>query len=199
MCDRPILIDNPYLGLSHIGYNYLHDTTSLKIPVPCGNCPTCIALRQSYFVQRTQMEALDNHLFMATFTYRQSMIPRKKVNGYTLYYPDFTDVQKMFKRLRNRGLKFSYMVTSEYGGSNHRPHFHAIISVPKGQNDSFYDIKNLEHSLSDLFLGEWRRNYGTDKVPKYKSLCQLVINHYGRTYDFHHVDSSASQAGEGAI
>ena len=136
---------------------------------------------------------------MMTLTYRQSMIRYKVVNGRKLYYADFTDVQKMFKRLRNRGLKFRYMVVSEYGGNNHRPHFHAIISVPKGSKDTYHDILNLEYKLSNIFIGEWRRNYGSDKKPKYKPLCQLIISHRGRTYDFHYINSGLSKDGEADV
>ena len=199
MCDRPIMIDNPYLGLKHVGLNRFHDCTSSKIPVPCGHCHTCIALRQNYYIQRCQMESLGNHLFMMTLTYRQTQLRFKMVNGRKLYYADFTDVQKMFKRLRNRGLKFRYIVVSEYGGKNHRPHFHALISVPKQPKDTFHDVLNLERKLSDMFLGEWRRNYGSDKKPLYKSLCQLVITPYGRTYDFHYVNPSLTLHGEADV
>lgn len=199
MCDRPRLIDNPYLGLQKVGLNFLHDTTSLKIPVPCGYCPSCISLRQNYFVQRTQMESINNHLFMLTLTYRQSMIRYLDVNGRRLYYADFTDVQKMFKRLRNRGLKFSYHVISEYGGTNHRPHFHAIISVPKGSKDTFHDIMNLENKLQNMFAGEWRRNYGSDRKPIYKPLCQLIITPRGRTFDLHYINPALSKDGEADV
>lgn len=199
MCDRPILIDNPYLGLQNVGLNFLHDTTSLKIPVPCGNCPTCISLRQNYFVQRTQMEALNHHLFMLTLTYRQSMIRYLDVNGRRLYYADFTDVQKMFKRLRSRGLKFSYHLVSEYGGRNHRPHFHALLSFPKGPKDNFHDIMNLEYKLQNMFAGEWRRNYGSDRKPIYKPLCQLIISPRGRTFDLHYINPALSKDGEADV
>lgn len=61
-------------------FNFLHDCKSVKIAVPCGICPSCVALRQNYFVQRCQMEELDNHLFMATFTYNRKMIPSREDN-----------------------------------------------------------------------------------------------------------------------
>lgn len=199
MCDRPRLIDNPYLGLAHIGLNRFHDCTSLKLPVPCGNCPSCIALRQNYYIQRCQMEELNHHLFMVTLTYRQSMLRHLVVNGRKLYYADFTDLQKMFKRLRNRGFNFSYMAVNEYGGKHHRPHFHLLLSVPKNKDDTFHDCLNLEHRLQDLILGEWRRNYGSDKAPIYKDLCQLVISPYGRTFDLHYVNPSLTENGSSDV
>lgn len=199
MCDRPIFIDNPYKGLKHVGLNYLHDTKSLKLAVPCGNCPTCIALRQNYYIQRTQMESIGNHLFMLTLTYKDSMIRTINVNGRKLYYPDWTDVQKMFKRLRNRGLSFRYQVVSEYGSRHHRPHFHAIISVPKGPKDTYHDIKNLEEKLSNMFACEWKRNYGSDRKPIYKDLCCFVFSFKGRTFDLHWINPSATKEGESDV
>lgn len=123
MCDKPTLIENPYYGLSNVALNFLHDTTHKFLPVPCGHCRTCIALRQSYFIQRCQMECLDNDMWFFTITYQNSMLPRRVVNGRSIAYPDFTDVQKMFKRIRKRnffGASFRYFVVSEYGGEKHR-------------------------------------------------------------------------------
>ena len=199
MCIRPILIDNPYKGLKYVGLNRYHDTTSAYIPVPCGNCPSCIALRQSYFVQRCQMESLDCHLFMLTLTYSTPMIRSIDVNGRRLFYADWTDFQKMCKRLRNRGLKFRYLAVSEYGGNKHRPHFHAIISIPKGDKDTYHDILNLQYKFHDLFLGEWRRNYGSDSKPKYKDLCEKIFSFRGRTFDFHYIDPSSTDNGESDV
>lgn len=193
------MIDNPYLGLAKIGLNRYHDCTSLKLPVPCGNCPTCIALRQSYFVQRCQMMSINHHLFMVTLTYRQSMIRYLTVNGRKLYYADFTDIQNMFKRLNNRGYKCSYFCVSEYGSDHHRPHFHMIIALPKSPKYDYLDILNLEEKWSNLIIGEWRRNYGSKRKPIYKQLCQLVFTDKGRTYDFHYVNPSLTDAGEGDV
>lgn len=190
------MIDNPYLGLEKVGLNRLHDTHSLKIPVPCGNCSTCIALRQNYYVQRCQMESIGNHLFFFTLTYKNDMLPRRIVNDRLLYYPDFSDVQKMFKRLRNEGLKFSYLVVSEYGSNKHRPHFHGILSVPKCKNDNYHDIMNLEHFWHHRLFKEWRRNYGTDSHPDYQPLSEYIRTPFGSTYDCHYIHPSSSAKGE---
>lgn len=192
MCLSPIKIENPYRGLRNVGLNRFHDCSSAYLLVPCGNCSSCVALRQSYYVQRAQMESINHHLFMLTLTYNTHSLRYKVVNGRKLYYADFTDCQKMFKRLRNRGLKFSYMLVSEYGTERHRPHFHAIISVPKNKGDTYHDIMNWEYKLQDMFLGEWRRNYGSDTKPIYKPLCSLVVNHRGRNFDLHYIEPNAT-------
>lgn len=199
MCDSPRLISNPYKGLAQIGLNRFHDCTSAFIPVPCGYCSSCIALRQNYYIQRCQMEELNHHLFMVTLTYKSSMLRYLLVNGRKLYYADFTDVQKMIKRLRNRGLKLSYMAVSEYGGKHHRPHFHLLLSIPKNKNDTFIDCINLEYRLHKLVLSEWKRNYGSDRKPIYKELCKYVVTSKGRTFDLHYVNPTLTDNGSADV
>lgn len=199
MCSRPYFIDNPYYGLQNIGYNYLHDTIHAKIPVPCGICPSCIALKQSYFVQRCQMESLDNMLFMCTLTYSEDMIPFKIVNGFKLRYADFSDVQKMFKRIRKGnlfGMPFKYFCVSEYGGERHRPHFHLIFSFPRPAKVDYLDYLNFEKKFHDVVLSEWRRNVGTIRKPIYKPLCKYINTSRGRTFDFHYINPASTEAGE---
>lgn len=180
-------------------FNFLHDCKSVKIAVPCGICPSCVALRQNYFVQRCQMEELDNHLFMATFTYNRKMIPSREVNGRRLYYFDFSDFQKMIKRVRHYLPSFRYIVVSEYGGSNHRPHAHALFSFPKDVAPTYCEVINLESHLHDVFLREWSRNLGSKRKPIYEPLCTYVNNHKGRTFDFHYVNPSSTPAGESDV
>lgn len=197
MCLNPILIKNPYYGLTPCSLNKFHDCTSTHIPIPCGNCSVCVRLRQSYLVQRCQMETLSNHLFFCTLTYNETMIPRLKLGDYVLQYPDFTHVQKMFKRIRKSYdlLPFKYLVVSEYGGLRHRPHFHMIISYPKYSN-GYLDILNLERRLHDIFLKEWRVNLGSTRSPRYVPLCTYVNTRKGRTFDLHYINPRASSSGE---
>lgn len=202
MCDRPFLIPNPYRGLSKIGLNYLHDTISAFIRVPCRVCPSCLALRQSYFVQRCQMESLSNDLFFCTLTYSNDMLPMRVVNGRSLNYPDWTDVQKMMKRIRKYNLfgsSFRYFAVSEYGGLRHRSHFHLIFSLPKIEGESYASKLSRSLSYHDMILSQWSRNVGSNRNPIYKPLCNFVSNRKGRNFDFHLIDSSSTSAGEADV
>lgn len=184
------------------GFNYLHDCQSQKIPVPCGKCPQCVALKQNYFVQRCQMESFGNYLFFGTLTYNPASIRNIVVNGYKLDYADFTDVQKMFKRIRksNKFTRlFKYQVVSEYGGKRHRPHYHLLLSIPKFDTDDKWTPYNLEKIIHDSLLSEWRRNYGSTRLPIYKPLCDYVVTTKGRTFDLHYVRPSATSAGESDV
>lgn len=176
---------------------HLKDTTFQFIRVPCGHCPSCLALRQSYFVQRCQMESLDNDLYFGTLTYSNYTIPRININGYNITYADIKDVQNMFKRIRkNYNLpKFRYLVVSEFGGKKHRPHFHFLLSVPSSERASVAEKVSLSLKFHDIFLMEWRRNTGSTRKPIYIPLCNYVCNSRGRNFDLHYVNPSLSSNG----
>lgn len=197
MCLNPILIDNPYYHTAKVGHNKLHDTSSAFIPVPCGCCAECVRLRQMYIVQRTQMECINNHLFFATFTYKNKHLPTIQLNGYKLHYANFKHIQNMLKRIRkNYDLpKFSYLVASEYGGKSHRPHFHMLLSFPKSVQ-TYPELLSLEKKLHDIFLSEWSINVGTSRKPIYERLCDYIVTPRGRTFDFHYVNPRATTNGQ---
>lgn len=199
MCISPIQIKNPYLGLGHLGLNRLHDTVNTYINVPCGHCPACTSLRQSWINQRVQMESLDNYLFYGTLTYNEDMCPWVHIGDYNLRVPDMSDFTKMVKRLRNEGLKFSYIVVSEYGGKTYRPHYHFMLSFPKetitpnlsaGRFTLQMQLATFETTLYDKILSSWCRNVGSKRVPIYKPLL-TYFSKYGRhNYELHYAAPS---------
>lgn len=200
MCLNPIMIDNPYKGLKHVGLNRFHDCTSLKIPVPCGNCSVCVALKQSYFIQRTQMEQLHNFLFMLTLTYNRESLPVIDVNGYKYSYALWSDFQKMIRRIRKKKLTrpFKYFAVSEFGSEKHRIHFHAILSFPRLAGEDDFDAFRLEREYFKIFLNNWKRRVGgTNRKPIFQDLCTYIKLSNGKsTYDFHYIDPRRSKAGE---
>lgn len=185
MCLTPITIKNPYLGLGHLGVNFLHDCTSTTIQVPCGNCPSCIALKQMFILQRVQMESLRSHLFMFTLTYNDKSLMFAHCGEYHIPVPLYTDIRRMFKRIYNSGIRVRYFVCSEYGKLHFRPHFHGILAVEKTDED----VRLVEKRFSRLIRKEWRRNYGSKRKPIYRSLSTDVFKG-GRntTYDFHYIE-----------
>lgn len=185
MCLTPITIKNPYFGLGHLGVNYLRDTSSITIQVPCGSCPSCIALKQMFILQRVQMESLRSHIFMFTLTYNDSSLRRVRVGEYNIPVPVFSDVQNMFKRLRSKGYKFRYLVCSEYGRLHFRPHFHGLLAVEK--SDEHFSV--IERRFARLLRSEWRVNYGSKRVPIYSRLStDIYKNGRNTTFDFHYVE-----------
>lgn len=191
MCISPILIDNPYYRSGNTGVNFLKDTTSTKIEVPCGNCYQCIAMRQGFILQRVQMESLRSHLFMFTLTYNDDSLMYVDVGEYQIAIPYYLDIQNMFKRMRKSGLKFRYLVCSEYGKRRFRPHYHGILAVEK--DDRHYSL--IEQQFGRAMWKEWRRNYAAPppgkKVCKHPRYEPLFTPQYDRirctTFDFHYI------------
>lgn len=186
MCLSPIIIDNPRYQQGSVGLNYLFNTTDSKIQVPCGSCAQCTSLRQSFYLQRVQMESLRSHLFMFTLTYNDESLVYTDVGEYVLPYPVISDVQNLFKRLRRKGYSFRYSYVSEYGSKRHRPHFHGIFALDK----SVGTPQDLEVKFSRLISREWRRNYSDNSFsPDYRSLYTPVYKDCRcTTFDFHYIE-----------
>lgn len=165
----------------------LFDVTSEYIYVPCGHCPECVRSRQNDIIQRTNLESLESHLYFCTLTYNDEHLPildNPFRDGQSFAYADITHIQLLMKRLRNHGLKFRYLATSERGTKRGRPHFHIIFFFPKSIYKEPY---KLERELFYLVLNNWAVNVGTRKFPKYVPLCSYKVSRSGkRNYDLHY-------------
>lgn len=202
MCLSPILIQNKsryYRGrIDHD--SVLHDTTSQYIYVNCGVCPQCVRNKQQYLIQRVQLESLTNYIFFATFTYKDDVLPYIDVGDFRHYYADVHDFQNMIKRCRKRDewVINKYLYVTEYGGKNHRPHFHALFFVPKEVESkrNVFDPVDIENFLSRMFMDEWKRNIGSTRNPQYVPLSLFIkrMTSCGlqSPFDFHYVNPSLS-------
>lgn len=182
-CDCPILIPNPYYraDLSK-GLNFLHDCSSQYMRVPCGNCPSCVATKQMYLLQRFYMESLDSYVYFSTFTYDDSHLPTLTRNGYTFRYANFKHFTDMVKRIRKYDLftrPFSYFAVSELGSLRGRPHFHCLWFVPSYPQDSKMVPYNLEQTLYQTLFNQWKvRVSGSYKYPVYEPLFEFHSKYY---------------------
>lgn len=203
MCSSPITIPNPYykgLGVKtkvdelfvdpSTGFNRLHNTVDAFIQVPCGQCLQCISLRQSWINQRVQMESLRSELFMLTLTYNNESLPIINVGEYCFAFPEWKDIQNMFKRIRKHlSYPIRYIMVSEYS-KRRRPHFHGIIAIERDTIKDFYkgSVSLCERELSKLFLKEWRVKVGgSTRKPIYQSLFTYVRKGRKCNFDFHHI------------
>ena len=173
------------------------DTTAQYIPVPCGRCASCLALKQQYLVQRVQMEALSHDLYMGTLTYNNESLPIYEINEFRFAYPSIADWQKMIKMIRKHEdlPPFKYMLVSEYGGKRHRPHFHFILSFPSIDGNNLAERWSFASKLHDVFLKYWRRNYGSTRSPVWKPLTTYVCTRRKRNFDLHYLDPWSSDNG----
>jgi hypothetical protein len=85
--------------------------------VQCRKCDACIAARKRHWIGRLIAEqATATSVFFVTLTYG---------GGYE--NEDYSDVQKLFKRMRKAGHKFKYLCVGEYGGERGRAHWHVLF------------------------------------------------------------------------
>lgn len=209
MCLSPIYLRNPnwkYVrpskGMPAIYPHSPLNDDGFMIPVPCGVCKQCIALKSLYMVQRLQVEALHNHLFFGTLTYNNDMLPRYSVNGYNIPYADITDFQLMCKRISadlKFGVPFRYFAVSERGSERGRPHMHCIILIPKLYAHQDWQIINLERRIKFELLKNWQRNLGSSRSPHMVDLCtykeRIMYGKLYRNYDLHYVEPKLSSNG----
>lgn len=198
MCLTPIFIDNPNYGLKNYYSRRLKDTLSHRIAVPCGHCPTCLALKQNYQVQRFETESLDNDLWAVMLSYSNDALPTCIINGYKHRYADTRDIQLLIKRLRKydvfpKGTRYWFI--SERGGKHHRPHWHGMFSTPKIRGSTLAEIYSREKFYHDTILENWYTNKGSTRAPiKVPNL--IYYNKNGRrNYDFHYLDPKLTLMG----
>lgn len=185
------------------------DTESQYIEVPCGHCDECRKLRQIFFVQRVQMEALENHLFFCTITYNEKMIPKIGTStGHEIRCVDTRDIVKMFKRLRihnSFSRPFRYVGVTELGSKRGRPHAHILFFIPKEPGDTVAEMLELEHVMFNAVLKEWRRNTNgsRSRYADYEQCCtfirRVIRGKLRSTYDLHYVNPILTDGQEGDV
>lgn len=114
-CIYPRLIRVPSTPMFPRGQN---------LTVPCGQCMACrIARRREWTVRLMHELSTSGYtgLFL-TLTYAPEYVPE---NGSLQPY----DLQNFWKRMRKKynNLKIRYYAVGEYGDTNDRPHYHAIV------------------------------------------------------------------------
>lgn len=102
------------------------NTDLQRVPVPCGRCAPCKIRRVNSWVFRlTEEKKVSFSSHFVTLTYDTRTVPISQ-NGYMTL--DKEDFQRYMKRLRHLcSRKIRYYAVGEYGSTNHRPHYHAII------------------------------------------------------------------------
>lgn len=94
-----------------------------EMHVPCGKCVSCLIARSREWATRLVHECAEhNNSIFLTLTYNDENLP----HGHNV---SKDDIVKFVKRLRYylEPRKIKYFVTSEYGPTTLRPHYHAIL------------------------------------------------------------------------
>lgn len=182
----------------------LHDCESDYLNVPCGVCAECVAKRQMFLVQRVRVMSLDHYIFFCTLTYNNESLPVHVTSqGKYISYADIADVQRMIKRIRKNPIfdnrPMAYLFVSERGKERGRPHFHGLFFIRKFKSDDNLFTAQFETSLKRLLFKEWRRNYGSTRVPIWKPLfnyrTKSVAGKIYKNFDCHYVVPHSTENG----
>lgn len=203
MCVSPVLIPNPNYHNRTELIRQTADTENQYIRVPCGVCGECLMKRQSDIVQRCRCLSLDHYMFFFTLTYNRESLPRITTSqGVTIPFADYSDIQKMFKRIRKSNAfnrDFKYLCVSERGSKKGRPHFHGIIFIPKISTDDKLYSAVTETLVRNTIFKEWRRNYGSSRSPIWKPLftyrSKFVAGKRFSNFDCHYIVPHSTEKG----
>lgn len=93
-----------------------------ELKLPCGQCTLCLLERSRQWAVRCMHESqMHASSCFITLTYDENHVP----SDYSLVYSHF---QKFMKRVRKRfSARVRFYMCGEYGESNFRPHFHALL------------------------------------------------------------------------
>lgn len=179
-CFRPIWILNPKIKFNHY-FNPELDPRYIR--VPCGRCPACELNKRSDWSYRMYLEFMHSDAtYFFTLTYSDDKLVRDSKGRPIVFKPH---LDQMIKRL-NKRLRFRYFISSEYGPTTLRPHYHGLIFLRNVDNDIIDSDGNTlptplkKYIASDplTFLDEVLRpywsvktgNYNSDGSPEYSSL-----------------------------
>lgn len=155
MCTRPIVVTySERLNKRSKGPKVIGQKHSVLCT--CGKCDECVRQYQNDWMTRMFSELNRQHkAVFFTLTYRDDTVPKvaDPTSGELFYSVSKDDVQSWLKNMRElrrkRGLSTDYRwyVSSEYGPSTLRPHYHGLI---------------FGLSLRDVlpWLKRWQRDFG---------------------------------------
>lgn len=156
-CLHPIWILNPKIKAGK-PFNPMVEPKWLQIP--CGKCGFCIMKKRSEWSYRMYQEFLaSDAVYFFTLTYNDERLVFNERRKPIVYKPH---VEQFVKRL-NRVLKFKYFISSEYGPTTLRPHYHGLIFLSNKVQD-LDDPKSLLKYIGsdpDVFLENVIRPYWT--------------------------------------
>lgn len=160
MCYTPLTLRNPRK-------NPITGLDPEKLTVPCGHCPQCRMTRTNDWYVRSYYEWLEAKKYggftqSITLTYDPEHLPTvpcRLTDGSTRLFPCFSrrHFQLLMKRLNkwftSLGVRYSYVISSEYGDEKHRPHYHILFNVKSDllRPAEFVDVVREEWKYGHIY------------------------------------------------
>lgn len=169
------LVDSHSVVEAHLDFNVRSEKPRLYVNpyvVPCGQCVGCRKKQAQDWCTRMYFESLDHEKnSFITLTYADEYVPLSQYvdkegeiqTSLSLRSKEFSDFMKRLRYYLGE-TKIRFYGCGEYGGTTHRPHYHAIIfgedfrfdRIYKGQSKSgfaMYDSPTLQKA--------WKYGYST--------------------------------------
>jgi len=142
-------------GTKAITFKY-NDSIGIPMSVPCGQCLGCRLKKSRTWALRCMHEAQSNQQnSFITLTYSPENLPKNN----TLIKSDF---QKFMKRLRKKTKqKIKYYHCGEYGETNLRPHYHAILFNKKFEDEKWIPGIPQNLKVSKELETTWDNGFST--------------------------------------
>lgn len=140
--------------------------------IPCGHCAGCKLTSRSSWANRMEMELpYHENAWFLTLTYDDEHVPWSYNNGLginkwtgeveienlTLNYDDLEGFWKRLRRYiqyhKKGNKKIVYYAAGEYGGTTHRPHYHAIVYDLPIKKDELKEYKRKKGAV--YYNCEW--------------------------------------------
>lgn len=134
--------------------------------IPCGHCAGCKLTSRSSWANRMEMELpYHENAWFLTLTYDDEHVPWSYNNGLGInkwtgevevenLTLNYDDLEGFWKRLRRyiqyhekSDKKIVYYAAGEYGGTTHRPHYHAIVYDLPIEKDELKEYKRKKGAV----------------------------------------------------
>lgn len=203
MCTNPILVRT----------RNIENTPTIKrnlYYVPCGICIECKKRKQKDYEIRgiKEYERIENAMIFITLTYNETNLPRTKIAKIPCFNKkdiiDYTkrvreNVINLIARKENqtkkeirKNLNIKYIVTSEYGERRKRPHYHAIISIPK--KSYMYDFIEIIQKNWGKGFTKLGKNYGiVNSTNGIKYVTKYITKSSGEEEHMRHIEDKYKQ------
>ena len=152
---EPYKVDGVQLPVKCLYYRYING-----FAVPCGKCEYCRRSKAREWAFRLEQESFDKYTYNCLLTYNDDSLPYYKGKPCV----NRVHIQEFLKRFRYHiekeyGTKIKYFLCAEYGGKNHRPHYHMIVfselSLSTRSADPYKRINDIlvyswRHGIADI-------------------------------------------------
>lgn len=152
-----------------VAFNPTKSGATLPLDLPCGQCHGCkIDKARTWAIRCVHESQLHDRNSFITLTYDPKFLPRDASVSVRTW-------QLFAKRLRKKIGKFRYFMCAEYGDTNLRPHYHALIFGHDFRDDRI-DLTERSYGpvwTSPTLINAWSNGFVEIGQLNYTTACYI--------------------------